>query len=91
MANKGSFQKGHAGLKPKGAVSALTKTVKEVLYDAFNHLQTQPKVNLREWGKKNPTEFYKICAKLIPAAVDIKVESEADTQVFVLGGVTITL
>lgn len=50
---------------PRGP-GQFTKTVKETVLAAFQNLQADPKVNLTEWGKKNPTEFYKIAAKLIP-------------------------
>lgn len=69
---KGQFQKGNKG-KPKGAVSHLTRTVKETVLAVFNDLQTDAQVNLLAWGKKNPTEFYKIAAKLIPTEVNATV------------------
>ena len=37
----------------------------------FTDLQLDKEVNLKNWGKENPSEFYKLCAKLIPAAVDV--------------------
>lgn len=51
--------------KPRGD-GIFKKTVKETVLAAFQNLQADPKVNLTEWGKSNPTEFYKIAAKLIP-------------------------
>lgn len=74
MPHKGQFQKGNAG-KPKGAVNKLTRTVKETVLAAFNDLQNDPKTNIVAWGKDNPTEFYKIAAKLIPTEVNATVES----------------
>lgn len=59
------FEKGNPG-KPKGAVSKTTKLVKEVFAEAFTELQSDKEVKLAAWGKKNPTEFYKLASKLIP-------------------------
>jgi len=69
------FEKGNAG-KPKGAKNKITKTVKEVVFDVFEQLQVDPKANLFNWGKDNPTEFYKIAAKLIPTDVKAQVDGE---------------
>lgn len=62
------FEKGNAG-KPKGAQNKLTKTVRDTVMAVFENLQDDPKANLEEWGKNNPTEFYKIAAKLIPTEI----------------------
>lgn len=67
------FEKGNAG-KPKGAVNKITKTVKETVLAAFNDLQNDPKANILAWAKDEPTEFYKIAAKLIPTEVNASVE-----------------
>jgi hypothetical protein len=72
-ANKTSFKKGEAKGKPKGALNKATKSVKEAFVEAFGKLQLKKDVNLTEWGAKNPTEFYRLCTKLIPQAVDAKV------------------
>ena len=61
--------------KPKGATNKITKTVKECLLEAFNRMQDEPKVNLFEWGKANPTKFYEVSAKLIPTELTAKVEA----------------
>lgn len=71
----GKFEKGNKG-KPKGATNKLTRTVKECVLDVFNKLQDDPKANMLTWGKSDPTEFYKIAAKLIPAEITAKVEGK---------------
>lgn len=74
-----AFKKGNSGNssgRPKGAAGKFTSTVKQVLTDTFNELQNDKEVNLKNWGKENPTEFYKLCAKLIPAAVDVTTQGE---------------
>lgn len=83
------FEKGNPG-KPKGAVSKLSKTVKERVLDVFNELQGTSEHNLFEWAKTETTEFYKIAAKLIPADINAKVETTVE-QVFKINGVEIKL
>jgi hypothetical protein len=61
----GKFKEGNPG-KPKGAVNKSTRIVKEVFADVFDKLQGDKKANLLKWAKANPTEFYKLSAKLIP-------------------------
>jgi hypothetical protein len=87
------FEKGHKKStgRPEGSSNKLTKSVKDAFNDAFNAMQDKPEVNLTEWGEKNPTEFYKLCSKLIPAAVEMKAEIEGVEQVFKIGGVEIKL
>lgn len=63
------FKKGNPG-KPKGATNILTRTVKETVLAAFNELQSDPKANIIDWGKKNPGLFYQIAAKLIPTELN---------------------
>ncbi len=73
MAHSGQFKKGNSG-KPKGATNKITKTVKETVLAVFNDLQSDPKNNLLEFGKKYPRDFYQIAAKLIPTELNAKVE-----------------
>ena len=70
------FEKGHQkmGGKVKGSQNKLTRTVKETVLAVFDDLQADPKANLLSWGKSNPTEFYKIAAKLIPTEIKGDVE-----------------
>lgn len=62
------FEKGKdkTGGRQKGVQNHLTKTVKETVLEVFNKLQEDPKVNLEQFAKKYPREFYQIAAKLIP-------------------------
>lgn len=77
MGNSTSFKPGdeRAGRKA-GVQNKLTRTVKETVLAVFNDLQEDPQANLTSWAKSEPTEFYKIAAKLIPTEVKATVESE---------------
>lgn len=59
--------------RKKGTPNKLTKAVKLVFEDAFDTMQGDKEVNLVNWGKANPTEFYKLAARLIPAEINAKV------------------
>lgn len=61
------------GRKP-GAPNKVTTSVKEALVQAFDKLGGVPA--LVKWGRENPTEFYKIWTKILPAQA-IGIESES--------------
>lgn len=62
----GKFQPGNPG-RQKGTPNKLSKTVKETVLEVFNELQKPDSpVSLQKWAKDEPTEFYRIAAKLIP-------------------------
>ena len=71
------FEKGNKG-KPKGATNKLTKSVKEAFESAFNELQDDKEAKLSNWAKENPTEFYKLAAKLIPTSVNADLTSKGE-------------
>lgn len=77
---KGEPRPDNAGRK-EGSVNKLTKTVKERVLEVFNELQDDPQANLLSWAKDEPTEFYKIAAKLIPADINAKVEGKIITVI----------
>jgi hypothetical protein len=56
-----------------GTVNKLTTSMKECTQQTLEWLQTQPRSNMREWAAENPTEFYRIAAKLIPTQVNAEV------------------
>lgn len=72
------FEKGHKKSvgRPEGSANKLTKTVKERVLEVFNELQEDPKANMLNWAKEEPTEFYKIASKLIPADINAKVDGK---------------
>lgn len=67
------FEKGNKAASNRGA-NKITRTVKETVLDVFDRLQLHDTANLETWGEQNPTEFYKIAAKLIPTEVKAQVE-----------------
>ena len=54
------------GGRKKGSINRITRSIKEVITDAFHEMQLKPGVNMLEWGERNPTEFYRLASKLIP-------------------------
>lgn len=84
-----AFEKGkprlpNAGRKA-GTPNKVTATVRETFARVFNDLQEDPKVNLHAWGKANPTEFYKLSGKLIPADINAKIEGQMSVFVVSTG------
>lgn len=59
------------GGRVKGSVNKVHRAIKEVLQEAFDHLQTTPHANLKTWGENNPADFYRIAAKLIPQQTEV--------------------
>jgi hypothetical protein len=56
----------NSGRKP-GQPNHLTVSVKQAFGEAFDKMGGAQA--LLEWGKKNPTDFYKLSSKLIPTEV----------------------
>lgn len=62
---KGTKRPAKAGRRA-GTPNKLTQSVKEAFEAAFNDLQSDEANSLLQWAKQNPTDFYKLAAKLIP-------------------------
>ncbi len=60
-----------AGRK-QGSPNKLTATVRETFEHAFQMLQNSERANLTSWAEGNPTEFYKLAAKLIPTDMSVQ-------------------
>ena len=63
------------GGRAKGTPNTATRTVREQLTQAFDLLQQDEAANLLSWATRNPTEFYKLAATLIPIQVGSDTES----------------
>lgn len=59
------------GGRQKGTPNKTTREVREWFNLVFRMLQKDPDVNLFEWAKANPTEFYKLAARLIPTQTQL--------------------
>lgn len=64
------MEKRKFGGRKKGSVNHFTRSVREVMAETFDRMQLLPEVNLLSWAKDNPTEFYKLAAKLIPIQLE---------------------
>ena len=63
------------GGRAKGTPNTATRTVREQLTPAFDLLQQNKTANLLSWAERNPTEFYKLAAKLIQIQLGSDTES----------------
>jgi len=66
-------RKGPGGRK-KGSLNKTTKGAKMILEEAFRDMGG--KAAFVRWGRDNPTEFYKIWAKLLPANIKAELTGE---------------
>ncbi len=64
----------------KGVPNKFTTTVKEAVKAAFDELQGDGSANLVAWAKANPTDFYRLAGKLIPAAIDATVTGSVELR-----------
>lgn len=65
MRNTSGLRRG--GGRPKGVQNRVTVAFKEAVLRAFEGIGGDQ--TFQAWAKKNPTEFYKIAARLIPTEV----------------------
>ncbi len=68
------------GRKP-GSLNMLTKNVKEALEAAFDELGGVE--SLVTWGKANPSEFYKLWARMLPKDLKAEVKQEPTGRVVI--------
>lgn len=85
MALKGCKKPIGSGRQP-GSVNKTTSSIKAAFIAAFDNLGGIPA--LVEWGKENPTDFYKLVSRLIPVEVQAKSDvmlthsiTETDAQI----------
>lgn len=62
------FKAGNPG-RPHGVQNKLSKSVRDTVLAVFNELQNDPDHSLEAFAKKEPAEFYRIAAKLIPTEI----------------------
>lgn len=63
--------------RPKGSKNKVTRVFREGVITAYENLGGADA--LTDWARENPSEFYKICARLIPTemTVDANVQGYA--------------
>lgn len=57
--------------RPKGSQNKFTKEIKDAFQAAFSALQDRGGVNLLDWAAQNPTEFYRITARMMPQNIEL--------------------
>jgi hypothetical protein len=60
--------------RPKGVPNKLTQQVREAFAVAFELMQEDDQTNLLAWAKRNPSDFYKLCQRFVPAQIDANVK-----------------
>lgn len=63
---RGSRPGEYRGGRKKGTPNWFTGEFRRLYNEAFLALQKSKHANLKEWGKRNPTEFYRLGARLLP-------------------------
>ena len=82
------IKKGHTNNphgRPKGSENHITKqmkTVKETVLNVFHEIQSDPKVNLANFAKEYPRDFYNIAAKLIPTELSASIHDSVIRVVY---------
>ena len=75
-----------------GTPNKTTASEREKLVEVSRLLQENEATSLLQWAKDNLSDFYtKIYPKLIPTAVEAKVDVEIAEQVFKIGNTEIKL
>lgn len=85
------FQTGQPkiGGRQPGSENKFTKSVKEAFAEAFDRMGGADA--LVEWGKENPTDFYKLASKLIPVDVSLGIQQIPQARAFPLGLPVVTI
>ena len=78
MANKGAFEKGHKGLKPKGAVSKTTLKAKELVMASIDEQSVYFNDTMKEVRESNPLEWTKLMIKLMDFVLPKKIDVTTD-------------
>lgn len=54
------------GGRKKGTPNKFNKQFKDLLTETIHALEQKKDHGLMEWAEKHPTDFYRICSKLVP-------------------------
>lgn len=61
---KGGAREGSG--RPKGSLNKNTKAFKDLLTATIQTLEEKKGHGLQKWAEDHPTDFYRICSKLVP-------------------------
>lgn len=62
------------GGRKKGTPNKFNVSIKEAVLTVFNNIQGEKDLgHFTQWAEANPTEFYRICSKMIPQQVQAEV------------------
>ena len=67
-----AFKKGQSGNpkgREKGSSNKFNKQFKDLLIETYQALESKKDHGLQNWAEKHPTDFYRICAKLVPQQI----------------------
>ena len=62
------FEKGQdkTGGRQRGSQNKNTKAFKDLLTETIRALENDKDHGLEKWAKEHPSDFYRICSKLVP-------------------------
>lgn len=60
--------------RPAGVPNKLTALVRAAFEEAFTLLQEDDQTKLAAWARKNPTEFYKLAQRFVPAEINANLQ-----------------
>ena len=67
-----AFKKGQSGNpkgREKGSSNKFNKQFKDLLTETYQALEEKTGHGLQKWAEEHPTDFYRICAKLVPQQI----------------------
>ncbi len=65
--------------RPKGSINKTTASVKAALIEAFEKMGGVK--SLLKWGRSEPTEFYKLWAKMLPTDVEASIKGKIEIRI----------
>ncbi len=73
-----AFKKGNKEGKGRGKGTQNKHTIafKQLLTTTYLALEKKNGHGLQKWAEKNPSDFYKICARLIPSEIELGVPED---------------
>ena len=73
MARKGAKPGERRGGRTKGTPNKFNKQFKDLLTETYRALEEKDGHGLQAWAEKHPTDFYRICSKLVPTEIALDI------------------